>query len=169
MSAQAQLRYRVGRTIGRVARRWRARLDARIAPFGLTESRWLVLLNLARYGDGVTQKELAARLAIEAPSLVRTLDWLEREGFVERRGVAHDRRSKNVHLTEKATPLVRRIEEVASKVRAEILDGIPEADLAICLSVLERAALNLAATPDTAAAAGPAKDRDDASRGHRAA
>ncbi len=169
MSAQAQLRYRVGRTIGRVARRWRARLDARIAPFGLTESRWLVLLNLARYGDGVTQKELAARLAIEAPSLVRTLDWLEREGFVERRGSAHDRRSKNVHLTEKATPLVRRIEEVASKVRAEILDGIPEADLAICLSVLERAALNLAATPDTAAAAGPAKDRDDASRGHRAA
>lgn len=128
-----------------------------------------MLLNLARYGDGVTQKELAARLAIEAPSLVRTLDWLEREGFVERRGVAHDRRSKNVHLTEKATPLVRRIEEVASKVRAEILDGIPEADLAICLSVLERAALNLAATPDTAAAAGPAKDRDDASRGHRAA
>lgn len=165
MSAQAQLRYRVGRTIGRVARRWRARLDARIAAFGLTESRWLALLDLARNGDGVTQKELAARLAIEAPSLVRTLDWLEREGLVERRGVAHDRRAKTVHLTAKAAPLLRRIEEVAARVRAEILAGIPEDDLATCLRVLERAALNLAATPD---AEEPADGGEDA-RGHRAA
>jgi MarR family transcriptional regulator for hemolysin len=165
MSAQAQLRYRVGRTIGRVARRWRARLDARIAAYGLTESRWLTLLDLARNGDGVTQKELAARLAVEASSLVRTLDWLARQGLVERRGVAHDRRAKTVHLTARAAPLLQRIEEVAATVRAEILAGIPEADLATCLRVLERAALNLATTPD---AEEPAAGGEGA-RGHRAA
>jgi MarR family transcriptional regulator, transcriptional regulator for hemolysin len=166
LNPQAQLRWRVGRAIGQVARRWRARLDARIAAFGLTESRWLVLLHLARNGDGLTQKDLAARLAVEAPSLVRTLDWLEREGFVERREVPHDRRAKTVHLTAKAAPLLRRIEEVATGVRAEILDGIPEADLATCLRVLERAARNLAASTERRMDEPP--DEDDA-RGHRAA
>jgi MarR family transcriptional regulator for hemolysin len=167
LNPQAQLRWRVGRAIGQVARRWRARLDSRIAAFGLTESRWQVLLRLARDGDGLTQRDLAARLAVEAPTLVRTLDWLEREGFVERRGAAHDRRAKTVHLTGKAAPLVRRIEDVATRVRAEILDGISEADLATCLRVLERAAHNLAAASPEGRAP-PPSDEDDA-HGHRAA
>ena len=130
LNPQAQLRWRVGRAIGQVARRWRARLDARIAAFGLTESRWLVLLHLARNGDGLTQKDLAARLAVEAPTLVRTLDWLEREGFVERRGVPHDRRTKTVHLTEKATPLLRRIEEASRHLPVEQLAISPQCGFA---------------------------------------
>ncbi|BDG71184.1 MarR family transcriptional regulator [Roseomonas fluvialis] len=140
----AQTRWLLGVAIAQIARRWRLRLDQRIAPFGLTEARWLVLLSLARRGDGTTQKDLAARLAIEAPTLVRTLDWLEREGFVARRAVAHDRRAKTIHLTETARPMVMRIEAEAAAVRAEILSDIPEADLAACLAVLQRVAEGLA-------------------------
>ncbi|MFM7780023.1 MAG: MarR family transcriptional regulator [Alphaproteobacteria bacterium] len=73
----SQARWRLGVAIAQIARRWRVRLDQRILPFGLTESRWLVLLSLARRGDGVTQKDLAGRLAVEGPTMVRTLDWLE--------------------------------------------------------------------------------------------
>jgi MarR family transcriptional regulator for hemolysin len=138
-------RWQLGVAIGQIARRWRARLDQRIAPFGLTEARWLTLLNLARRGDGITQKDLAARLAVEAPTVVRTLDWLEKEGLVERRAVPQDRRAKTVHLTAKARPLVLRIEAAAAAVRAEILAGIPEDELALCLAVLQRVSLGLAA------------------------
>ncbi len=140
----AQTRWQFGVAIAQIARRWRLRLDQRIAPFGLTEARWLVLLSLARRGDGVTQKDLAARLAIEAPTLVRTLDWLEQEGFVARRPVPEDRRAKTIHLTESARPMVLRIEAEASAVRAEILADIPEADLSACLAVLQRVAEGLA-------------------------
>jgi MarR family transcriptional regulator for hemolysin len=140
----AQTRWQLGVAIGQIARRWRARLDQRIAPFGLTEARWLVLLSLARRGDGVTQKDLAARLAIEAPTLVRTLDWLQRQGFVERRAVPSDRRAKTIHLTDKARPVLLRIEAEAAAVRAEILADIPEQDLATCLAVLGRVAQGLA-------------------------
>ncbi|MFC7692871.1 MarR family transcriptional regulator [Paeniroseomonas aquatica] len=72
--------------------------------FGLTEARWLALLALARGGDGMTQKDLAQRLLIEGPTLVRTLDWLERQGLVERRESTQDRRAKTLHLTVQATP-----------------------------------------------------------------
>lgn len=143
-SSLAETRLQLGVAIGQIARRWRARLDQRIAPFGLTEARWLVLLSLARRGDGITQKDLAARLRIEAPTLVRTLDWLEGQGFVERRPVPRDRRAKTIHLTEAARPVVQRIEAEASAVRAEILAGIPDEELALCLAVLRRVGDGLA-------------------------
>ena len=138
------LQWRLGRAVGQVNRRWRARLDARMAGAGLTEARWLPLLHLARWGDGLTQKELAASLGVEGPTLVRTLDWLEGESLVERREAPHDRRAKTLHLTAQARPLIHRIEAAATGVRAEILSGIPEADLAACLQVLERVAQGLA-------------------------
>lgn len=149
-SSLAQVRWELGVAIAQIARRWRARLDQRIAPFGLTEARWLVLLNLARRGDGITQKALAGRLRIEAPTLVRTLDWLESQGFVERRAIPHDRRAKTIHLTGTARPIVQRIEAEAAAVRAEILAGIPEEDLALCLSVLRRVADGLVAMEEGA-------------------
>lgn len=160
----AQLQWRLGRTIGQISRRWRARLDARMAAYGLTEARWLPLLHLARAGDGLTQKELAARLGVEGPTLVRTLDWLQREGFVERRAVPHDRRAKTIHLTPRAKALQRHIEEAAGMVRAEILEGVSEADIVACLRVLEGVAAGLGAAP-----ALPARVPEEEAHGHRAA
>lgn len=161
-SSLAQTQWMLGNTIGLIARRWRAKMDARIASFGLTEARWRTVLHMARNGDGLTQKDLAARLGIEAPTLVRTLDWLEGEGLVERRPAPQDRRAKTVHLTAKAGPIIRAIEDVATGVRAEMMEGIPEAELATCLNVLGRIVEGLAALPDEA----PEKEPE---RGHRAA
>ncbi|MCO6415022.1 MarR family transcriptional regulator [Siccirubricoccus sp. KC 17139] len=146
-SSLAHTQWQIGIAIAQIARRWRARLDARIAEHGLTEARWLALLTLSRLGDGLTQKTLAAGLAIEGPTLVRTLDWLQAEGLVERRESVLDRRANTLHLTEKARPLIQRIEAVATQVRAEILGGIPEAELRACLAVLDKVAAGLAAPP----------------------
>jgi MarR family transcriptional regulator for hemolysin len=158
----AQTQWRLGVTLGQIARRWRARLDARIAGHhGLTESRWLALLALARLGEGATQKALAARLAVEGPTLVRTLDWLEQQGFVERRESLHDRRAKTLHFTTRAAPVLEEIESVANGVRAEILAGISEADLSACLRVLEQVARNLGAEQRDA--------EEEAEDGHRPA
>lgn len=166
-SSLAHTQWRIGITIAQIARRWRGRLDARIAEFGLTEARWLALLALSRGGDGLTQKDLANRLLIEGPTLVRTLDWLERQGLVERRESTLDRRAKTLHLTAQATPLIHRIEAAATLVRAEILGGIPEAELAGCLAVLERVAAGLAATPGAAPGATPSAEEPP--DGHRPA
>jgi MarR family transcriptional regulator for hemolysin len=159
----AQLQWRLGRAIGQINRRWRGRLNSRMGRFGLTEARWLPLLHLARWGDGVTQRELAARLGVEGPTLVRTLDWLEREGLVERRADPTDRRAKMLHLTPRAAALHAEIEREAALVRADILEGITEAELQACLGVLDRIAARLGAPP----AIGP--DEAEARHGHRAA
>ena len=132
-----------GTWLAHLTRAWREQVDARLAPFGLSQARWLILLHLSRGANGSSQKALAARVGVQGPTLVRTLDRLEAEGMVERREASEDRRAKTIHVTAKAEPAVQRIQSVADKVREEILAGISDAALADCVRVFERIAANL--------------------------
>ena len=60
--------------LGRVSRRWRTRLDERLKITGLTQARWSTLLHLARGERCMTQRELAERVGIEGPTMIRLLD-----------------------------------------------------------------------------------------------
>ncbi len=133
--------------LAHLARAWRGQVDARLAPFGLTQARWLILLHLSRGANGLSQKALAARVGVQGPTLVRTLDRLEAEGMIKRCEASEDRRAKTIHVTAKAEPVVRRIQSVADKVRGEILAGISDEELADCVRVFERIAANLGADP----------------------
>ncbi|GAB2787190.1 MarR family transcriptional regulator [Halomonas shantousis] len=135
-----------GQMLGQVARLWRAEIDQRLAPYGLTESRWRILLQLSRAQEAVTQTTLARAINVQGPTLVRSLDWLASQGLIERRATSGDRRVKTVHLTPKATPVLERIQSVASKVRGEILAGIAADDLQTCLNVFERIVGRLGST-----------------------
>lgn len=108
--------------LGRVNRKWRARLDERLRHTGLTQARWLALFQISRRdGAKLTQRELAEILGIEGPTLVRILDGLEGQGLIERCPVANDRRAKTVQLTEAAKPLIVEIERIAGDLRRELL------------------------------------------------
>lgn len=128
----------LGMAIGEVSRAWRAKLDERLRPLGLSQSRWLVLLHLSRRGDGIVQKTLAECLGIEGPTLVRILDRMTEDGWLERRESTTDRRAKTVHLTTHARAVITRINKVAEKLRGELLADIPAADIEICLRVLQQ-------------------------------
>ncbi|WP_280548149.1 MULTISPECIES: transcriptional regulator SlyA [unclassified Halomonas] len=129
-----------GLHLGLVARLWRAEIDRRLAAFGLTDSRWLTLLQLSRLPHAATQRELAEAVGVRGPTLVRTLDRLEAEGLIERRTEAADRRTKSVHLRAKATPILEQIEATTAAVRAEILSDISPAEVTTCLKVFEKIA-----------------------------
>lgn len=128
----------LGILIGETARLWRGRLDQRLQPMGLSQARWLVLIHLWRGGDGIIQRDLARRLGIEGPSLVGLLDRMAEDGWIERRESSQDRRSKTVHLTDKAFEGVRQIRAVAAQLRKELLNGIAAADVRACLQVLKQ-------------------------------
>lgn len=115
--------------VSRIPRLWRAVIDQRLAPLGMTHTRWVTLYHLWHYGDGRAQCDLARTIGVEAPSLVRTLDQLSRQGLIERRASEEDRRTKLVFLTPEATPLLEQIERTVNDARADMLKDISEADL----------------------------------------
>lgn len=117
----------LGMRLARTHRLWRAALDKALKPLGMTQSRWLTLFILNRLGDGVSQKVLAERVGIEGPTLVRLLDSLQRQDLIERRQDEEDKRSKRIHLTPTAKPLLEKIEFIAEEVRQNILSGMSEA------------------------------------------
>ncbi|MBC8241501.1 MAG: winged helix DNA-binding protein [Alphaproteobacteria bacterium] len=132
------VREQFGFRLGRLARQWRARLDEKMRPHGLTQARWVVLMHLQRGADGQQQKALAGFVGIEGPTLVHILDKLEKQGLIERRQDETDRRSKTVHLTDKGWRMISVLDEVAMKLRREHLAGISDADLTHCLAVFDR-------------------------------
>jgi len=131
------MREHFGFVISRLSRIWRRQLDARLGERGISYARWITLVYLKRGGEGMQQRELADFMGIEAPTLVRTLDHLERLELIERRLHPDDRRAKAVHLTAAATRDLEALSEVAGSVRTDLLAHIDDADLTVCLRVIE--------------------------------
>ena len=119
----------IGFRIARLPHLWRSILDRRLAPLGLTQTRWVTLYHLWKLGEGNPQCDLARAIGVEAPSLVRTLGQLEAQGLVERRACDNDRRSKRLYLTPAAMPLLEQIDSVVLAARQEMLAGLSEQDL----------------------------------------
>ncbi len=129
---------RLGLLIVETGRAWRNRLDRRLKPLGLSMGKWTTLAHLARGGDKRTQKEIAALVGIEEPTLAGILHRLQEDGWITRRGHAADRRCKTVHLQPRANVVLENIFQTAQEVRHELLADIPRRDLEICARVLRQ-------------------------------
>ena len=127
----------IGFRLSRLPRLCRAIIDRRLAPLGLTQTRRITLYHLWRLGDGQPQCDLARAIGVEAPSLVRTLDQLSEQGLIERCPCDQDRRTKRVFLTQAATPLLEKIDDVVNQARREMLAGLSEAEIRQLDSLLE--------------------------------
>ena len=129
--------------VAETARLIRREANKRAAILGATRAQWRVLARLHRSGGGLRQIELAEALDIEPITLCRMIDRLEEAGLVERRRDGADRRAWRIHLTEAAAPVIAKLEAMGIRFNADILAGIPEADRAAALRVLDRIRHNL--------------------------
>jgi len=114
---------------------WRIELDRRLRPLGFSHSRWLLLLHLSR-NDGCTHRELALSMGIEAATLVRLVDHMEKEGLLKRCGSETDRRVKHLHLSEEGKKAVVNIRSYAVDLRKEVLAGLSQPEIKTALEVL---------------------------------
>lgn len=127
---------RIGFLLAATARAWRTKLDQRLKPLGLSMGKWTTLAYLARGGDKLTQKEIAALVGIEEPTLAGILDRLQQDGWIKRESSSEDRRCKTVHLQARAGAVLGNIFSTAQQLRQELLANIPRQDLETCIRVL---------------------------------
>jgi len=129
--------------LSRVQRKMRALFDARVKEQGLTLPRARALLVLGR-GVPLNQRELADELDIETPTLVRLLDGMEKQGFIERHAVEGDRRVKQIVLTAHGTHMAGEVLDLARSLRGDILQGVSAGDMATVVRVFAAMADNIA-------------------------
>ncbi len=108
----------------------------------MTLSRARVFRKLSRR-DGINQRELADELELETPTLVRILDAMEAQNFIERRAAVSDRRAKQIFMTESGKVVAAEVEALATGVRADILEGISDEDVGMALKVIRAMTANL--------------------------
>ena len=135
VAARDQARQSFGTTMQTLSRAYKAAADKAVGHMGLSQAMAWPLVMIGRQGDGVRPGVLADVLAIEGASLVRQLDQLVEAGLVERREDTVDRRAKTLHLTPAGIRARARIESSLDAMRAELFEGIADADVFACLRV----------------------------------
>ena len=101
------------RTSEELARQYRAR-------FGISIPDWRVLVHLAHAGDGVSVRDIEARVALEKYEVSRTVSRLEESGLVAKTANTSDRRLVCVALTEKGRAMMAELLPIARAYQARI-------------------------------------------------
>ena len=141
------LNKQVGVFLNLVHFRFKQYLSAIFAKHGydLTPEQFLVLDTL--WDDGVlSQQELADILKKDKNSVTKLIDALERKRFVERIPDKIDRRLNLIHITELAKSMKDNITDIALECTNQIIKDIPEEDLNVFVSVLNKMAENMSSS-----------------------
>ena len=92
-----------------------ARLQTLLAPHDVTLGQYFVLRELWQH-EGLTQRELSDRIAIQEQSTVATIDAMEKRDLVVRIRSTQDRRKIHIHLTERGRGLREQLLDYAAHV-----------------------------------------------------
>jgi MarR family transcriptional regulator, organic hydroperoxide resistance regulator len=92
--------------------------------------------------DGLKVVELGRRSGLETSSMTGLIDRMERDGLVERRDDAGDRRVQRINLTRKGREVMQPTLAAVDQVLANVFEGIPEEDLSKATDVLKRVLAN---------------------------
>ena len=117
-------------------------LERRISPHGVTRGQWYFLRVLWEQ-DGLSQRELSARVGMMEPTTVIALRGMEKAGLVRRVRGADDRRVTRVHLTPKARRMRERLLQISQGVNDQGAEGIDLAGLAEFRRTITRMTQNL--------------------------
>jgi DNA-binding MarR family transcriptional regulator len=116
---------------------------AALRPSRFDPSAWRILATL-QYRDGLTIKELSRFSVLERSFVSRVVLKLERDGVVQRRTSAHDRRAVRVTLTRKGLDVFRTILLPATQRQVKVaFEGVSKKDMDVLFSVLARAMSNV--------------------------
>ena len=114
-----------------------------MAAHGLTLPQYHVLREL--FGEeGITQRELSARLSTTEPAVLGTLRRMEEQGLVRRERDTLDRRRINVTLAPRGRALRDPLQAQAQRVNASMRRGLSDDELRQFRALLDRVEANLA-------------------------
>jgi DNA-binding MarR family transcriptional regulator len=147
-----------------VYRLWVRHFEQRAAQLGMSLTQCKVLVFLSR-NEGATQARLAELCDTEPMTVVRVLDRMERDGWIERRADPNDRRANRLYRKPASDPILEEILRIAEHSRNEALAGLSAAERENMMDLLERIRANLVGLLPSGTPATPrCEDQSDESK-----
>ena len=117
-------------------------LEKRIAPYGVARGQWY-FLRVLWTEDGLSQRELSARVGMMEPTTVIALRSMEKAGLIRRVRSNDDKRKAQVWLTAKAQRMRNELLSVARGITDQAEDGLRRDELAQFRRTIARMTANL--------------------------
>lgn len=110
---------------------------SRISADDLPSCHYAFVLAICRE-PGRSQEELAKELCLNKSTVARSLNSLEEKGYISRSALPNDKRQLSVYPTEKMLSVLPEVKNASVEWMKLLSEGIPENELEIFNSVLER-------------------------------
>ncbi len=127
----------VGWHIQRLAARLDDAMEKALEPHGLSVQSFAVVMTVLEH-DGLTQTQIGARFRAPAYAISRSIDALEKDGFLERRTHATSKRAKTIHATAKAQRLAPDLLVIIRDVNSRLLFSLNDRETTDLRSGLQR-------------------------------
>lgn len=124
------------------ARLSRTALASRLLAHGFYAGQDQIMMALAAE-DGQTPGQLATRLGVRPPTITKTINRLQAQGFLAKRASDNDGRQAHIYLTEPGAEAIREIEKAVRKAEKQALKGLDKKELKVLSKMLSRIEANL--------------------------
>lgn len=125
-----------------IARQLRFCFDRRVKHLGLTRSQWRILCIIRRNPD-IRQNQIAAMLELEPMTIMRTLNRMEKNGWIKRRINPEDKRANIVNIASKANKILEKMRKISLETRKDALKDFTLQDHQKLLGYLNRIKSNI--------------------------
>lgn len=128
--------------LGSAARLSRTALAARLLAHGFYAGQDQIMIALDRL-DGQTPGQLAAKLGVRPPTVTKTINRLQSQGYVDKRASEVDARQANIFLTDDGRAAIKAIEKAVKKTEKQALKGLDKKEQKALAKLLSRIEGNL--------------------------
>ena len=128
----------IGRKMDNIGKMFQAKLQGNLGHLDIERS--FYPLTLIESGNGITQQELAGLLHCDKVQVVRIIDYLSSNGYVERVQSTYDKRKYELSITEKARLVLPEIKNAIADATSMALNSLSETqvvELNKMLSIIE--------------------------------
>jgi DNA-binding MarR family transcriptional regulator len=136
---QSRLNHLVGYAATRASVELKKAFTKHMGPLHLKAVEFSILVMVAA-NERVNQKQLGLALDVSAPNMAITLDRMVERGWVERVRSLEDRRAQLIHLTPAGVALTQKAEKIASKMEANAVRVLSEAERLLLIELLHKVA-----------------------------
>ena len=124
------------------ARLSRTALAARLLTHGFYAGQDQIMLALDQQ-DGQTPGQLATRLNVRPPTITKTINRLQIQGFLDKRASESDARQAHIFLTDTGREAIRAIEKSLRKTEKQAFRGVDKKEQKALSRLLSRIEANL--------------------------